>query len=494
MNRSKETIMKLILTMSSVLLFGVTFVARSEAGSITQLFGFPCPKTQFGICPDGYSPNVLIQASDGDFYGAAQFTTFGTSNSHGGTLFKLTPSGSFQLLFTFAPDGAGNYVDGDNPAVALVEGNDGLLYGTCFGGGAHNSGVLFRISKRGTDFAVVHDFCSTGLCTDGSAPGSLVLGHDGNLYGTTAFGGSSAGSCQPVGGCGTIYQFTPAGTFTTLHALNGTSEGASPGGLIQASDGKFYGTTGQQVFRFVSGQQLTVLVSLPKDNGFILPSADSPLLQASNGKLYGALSTYHINQVQFYEVPPSGSGFHEFPPIGTLQTIFSVGGLIQASDGNLWTAFNERSAPDGIVVAMSPDSGAVLQQFPFTGPDGSLPEAGVLQGADGKIYGTTIGGGTLPNGEAPSGTVWSLDAGLPVPKPAVASFSPGRGAVGSTVLIRGDHLIGTTSVSFNGVNAPLQVLNVHFIAATVPVGATSGPITVTNAGGTTGSNLNFTVQ
>src|SRR5579871_2118195 len=199
--------MKLKLTIFSALLFGVTFTARSEAGAITQLFAFPCPTTQFGICPDGYSPNVLIQASDGNFYGAAQFTTFGTANSHGGTLFKLTPSGEFQLLFTFAADGTGSYVDGDNPAVALVEGNDGFLYGTCFEGGAHNSGVLFRISKSGSNFAVVHDFCASGQCADGSAPGSLVLGHDGNLYGTTAFGGS----CQVIGGCGTIYRFTPAG-------------------------------------------------------------------------------------------------------------------------------------------------------------------------------------------------------------------------------------------------------------------------------------------
>ena len=116
--------------MLPTLILSVCFAAGAQTGTITPLFTFPCPNIQSGTCPDGYSPDLLIQASDGNFYGAAQLSTFGSSNPHGGTLFKLTPNGQFTLLFTFAANGSGVYVNGDNPAGGLVEGNDGFLYGT----------------------------------------------------------------------------------------------------------------------------------------------------------------------------------------------------------------------------------------------------------------------------------------------------------------------------------------------------------------------------
>src|SRR6516165_4278375 len=177
-----------ILNILPVVFLSAHLAAGAQSGAITPLFSFPCPNTQFGTCPDGYSPDVLIQASDGNFYGAAQLTTFGTSNPHGGTLYRLTSGGRFKLLFTFAADSSGNYVNGDNPANALIEANDGFLYGRAFEGGATNNGVLFRIKKNGAGFSVVHDFCSAANCADGSSPASLTLGHDGSLYGTTTLG------------------------------------------------------------------------------------------------------------------------------------------------------------------------------------------------------------------------------------------------------------------------------------------------------------------
>src|SRR3979411_2697709 len=165
--------------------------ADAPKATINQLFAFPCPLLQSGVCSKGYAPNVLLQASDGNFYGAAQLTTIGSSNPQGGTLFKITPTGQFTLLFTFSPDSSGKYVNGDQPATGLVEGNDGFLYGVSFMGGSHDSGVLFRISKSGKVFKVVHKFCSAANCADGGSPSSLVLGHDGSLYGTTASGGAT---------------------------------------------------------------------------------------------------------------------------------------------------------------------------------------------------------------------------------------------------------------------------------------------------------------
>ena len=484
----------LILALALTLPLIAANAAHASSGTIQPIFTFPCPNTLSGICADGYRPDVLIQASDGNFYGAAQLTTFGTSNPQGGTLFKVTPSGQFTLLFTFTADGHGNYLNGNNPASGLLEANDGFLYGLTFEGGANNGGVLFRISKSGTAFEVVHNFCSAVSCADGNLPTSLILGHDGNLYGVTVFGGSSAGNCgAPYGGCGTIFRFSPPSTFTTVFEFNGTTQGAGPTSLIQAANGSFYGTSGPNVFRFTSAGQLTILTSFPKVDGVLPTNADGGLVQASNGLLYGPLITYAMNQAQFYEIKTSGAGFKEFPQLGTLEVDFSIPSLIQASDGNLWTAFNELSATNGTVVALSASTGAVVHQLDFEGANGATPEASVVQAADGKLYGTATAGGTLSGSQAPSGVVWTLDAGLPAPKASVPAFTPTSGAVGTKVMIRGDHFIGTTSVTFNTVSAEFQVLNVHFIEATVPAGATTGPIALTNPGGKTTTNKSFIV-
>ena len=85
--------------LACVVVIGASTLGSASEPVIQQLFSFPCPPQQVGNCPAGYAPNVLIQASDGNFYGAAQLTTEGTSNPQGGTLFKITPAGQFTLLF-----------------------------------------------------------------------------------------------------------------------------------------------------------------------------------------------------------------------------------------------------------------------------------------------------------------------------------------------------------------------------------------------------------
>jgi uncharacterized repeat protein (TIGR03803 family) len=489
--------MKCVLNLALALLLSLSFGTANAADTPkpTQLFSFPCPNQQSGTCRDGYAPNALIQASDGNFYGAAQLTTFGSSNPHGGSLFKITPSGQFTLLFKFAHNSSGNYVNGDNPASSLLEGNDGFLYGTAFEGGATNSGVLFRIGKDGKGFKVVHDFCSAANCADGNLPIALIQGQDGNLYGATALGGSNNAICQAVRGCGTIFRVVPSGTLETLFVFDGsTNVGSSPVGLMQASDGNFYGAGGGNVFRFTRGGKLTILETFPLVNGVLPSNATSGLFQASNGKLYGALTTYSLSQLQFYEIKPSGHGFLEFPSFGNRTGVNGSPNLIQASDGNLWDAVPGLGGNTGSVIALSPKDGSLVKSFSFERTNFGLPQASVVQAADGKIYGTAILGGTVRGGQQAMGTVWSLDAGLSAPKAAIAALAPSSGKVGSIVTIRGNSMIGTTAVTFNGVSAAFKVLNVSFITATVPANATTGPIAVTNPGGTTVSSQPFTVQ
>jgi IPT/TIG domain len=134
----------------------------------------------------------------------------------------------------------------------------------------------------------------------------------------------------------------------------------------------------------------------------------------------------------------------------------------------------------------------IVKEFAFR-ESNSDPEAPVVQGADGKLYGTSESGGAAAGGARP-GSVWVLDAGLPAPVAEVAAFTPMSGAVGAKVLIRGDHFIGASAVAFSTVSAPFKVLNSNFISATVPAGAFSGPISVTNPGGKALSTATFTVQ
>ena len=469
----------------SVLLALSTFQPSAQSQAITQLFAFGCSHS--GVCIDGNFPDGgLLQASDGNLYGTTVSGGNGGFNQVGGTIFKITPVGALTVLFTFQADQGGHFTNGNQARAGMVEGKDGFLYGTTLAGGASNQGVVFKISKTGT-FQVLHSFCSLAGCADGSAPqAQLALGNDGNLYGTTLGGGSA--------NAGTVFRFTPAGTLTTLHSLDGAGDGAEPfGGLIQASDGNFYGASeggtedlATSLFRITPSVQFTVLASL-----FTLGNIQGQWVQATNGMLYGAIqydtvfdSTLagNVQSLILLDVSKVGNGG-------------LASGLIQASDGNLWgTGLGQSFGPDfGAVYSVSV-GGSFVNSFMFNCQNGSLPVAAPIQGSDGRLFGTASGCGRDSQGHQAFGTVWVLDAGLKPPAAAISGFTPASGKVGSRVTIRGSSFIGTSAVAFNGVNASFRVLNTKFLTATVPAGATTGPISVTNAGGTATSKKQFTVN
>jgi uncharacterized repeat protein (TIGR03803 family) len=209
--------------------YGTTTAGELGAGTVYELTPFGQLTAIYNFGAYGVSPLAgLVQASNGNFYGVA----VNGGQYDCGTLFELTPSGGFTLLHTF--DGG----DGCYPQATLVQGSDGNLYGVAAAGGAHNgfnAGTFFNITPSGT-FTLLHVFDKT----DGAYPtGALIQATDGNFYGTTQVGGAYNE--------GTIFKVTPTGTVTTLYSFcpqTHCNDGANPyAGLIQGTDGEFYGTT-----------------------------------------------------------------------------------------------------------------------------------------------------------------------------------------------------------------------------------------------------------
>jgi uncharacterized repeat protein (TIGR03803 family) len=206
-------------------------------GVFTTLYYF-CSQSD---CTHGANPVAgLVQGADGSFYGTT-YTGGGAAGCVGGcgTVFKITPGGALTTLYSFCSES--NCPDGQFPNAALVQGTDGNFYGTTSEGGG-TGGTVFKITPDG-QLTTLYSFCSESGCADGGLVNAgLVQGKDGSFYGTTTFGGAHA--------VGTVFKISPDGLLTTLYSF--CSRGVAPwctdgqrpyGGLIQASDRKFYGTT-----------------------------------------------------------------------------------------------------------------------------------------------------------------------------------------------------------------------------------------------------------
>jgi uncharacterized repeat protein (TIGR03803 family) len=229
----------------------------------------------FGSGVDGMQPAAgLIQGSDGNFYGT---TSGGGTNAHG-TVFKITPAGAETVLWNL---GAGS--DGYDPESALIQGSDGNFYGTTISGGSNNFGTVYKITPSGVETVLWNfDF------TNGSGPqAGLIEGPDGNFYGTTAGGGTNAG--------GTVFKITPSGVETILWNFGLGADGVGPvAGLVLGRDGNFYGTTAVggtinndgTIFKVTPAGVETVMW----DFGFgtnLIAIQVSALIQGSDGNFYG---------------------------------------------------------------------------------------------------------------------------------------------------------------------------------------------------------------
>jgi uncharacterized repeat protein (TIGR03803 family) len=285
----------------------------------------------FNPFPNGSDPtSALVEGTDGNFYG----TTEKGGSENLGTVFKITKSGFLTTLHSFAGP-----ADGGSPSAGLVLGRDGNFYGTTQSGGSNFSGTVFRISASGA-FTSLYSFT---YGNDGANPyGGLVEGNDGNFYGTTQTAGSNAS--------GTVFEIDSNGVFNSLYSFTGGPDGANPyAGLILAKDGYLYGTT------YAGGS-----------NG-----AGTVFKISTKGALTG-----------LYSFTGADDGANP------------CDALVQGSDGYFYgTTYNGGTNNSGTVFKIN-SNGAITRLYSFTGMvnDGANPYAGMVQGGDGYFYGATVWG------------------------------------------------------------------------------------------------------
>jgi uncharacterized repeat protein (TIGR03803 family) len=388
----------------------------------TVLYNF-CSQT---YCTDGASPYAgLIEDASRNLYG----TTYNGGANGGGTVFKLTPSGNGyteSVLYDFCSQSQGSAActDGVNPYAGLIEDASGNLYGTTnLGGtgvplvnGGYAYGTVFMLAPSGSgyNYTVLYNFCppsSTAFCTDGAAPNAaLIEDASGNLYGTTALGGTGTQNCIALG-CGTVYKLSPNG----------------------------------------SGYVETVLYSFCSQGGSNCTDGAYPycavLIEDSSSNLYGTTSTGGVNSCDtpgcgtVFKLAPNGDGSYTESVLHSFD--YTDGdnpdaGLIEDGSGNLYGTTSSGGSglswecagcSSGTVFELSPTGNGytetVLYSFCSEGgtqcTDGAVPVAGVIQDASGNLYGTTEFGGV-------NGIDWGTVFKLSPPLAATPTFSPVAGS------------------------------------------------------------------
>jgi uncharacterized repeat protein (TIGR03803 family) len=395
--------------------------AKAESGaSLTTLYVFGGP-------PDGQTPNGnLVEDAAGNFYGT---TTLGGTYGDG-AIFRMAPPATAggawteTVLYSFK-----HGADGGELFSGLVLGQDGALYGAASFGGTFSAdcpsgcGTVFQLSPPTTaggawTLKVLYSF-SGG---DGKIPeGGLVFGQDGTLVGTTTSGGQPTGTC-----CGTVFQLTPlatagsAWTYTLLYAFQGLADGLRPSSaLVLGADGSLYGDTfyggeascGRMgcgtVFQLVPpatpGGVWTKTTLHVFSYAFAL-GPNGPLVFDSQGALYG--TTFDIYGVgsAFQLAPPATSGgawtFTTIHGYTTAEGNPSSGLILDRKGALYGTTFDGGVSNAGTVFRLNPPSvpGSLWTEtvlYSFTGGgDGSGPEAALVFGADGGLYGVAATGGS----------------------------------------------------------------------------------------------------
>jgi len=399
---------------------------------------------------DGGNPFAgLIQGTDGRLYGTTQ-----DAGAYGqGTVFAVNSDGAgFTTLYSFT---GGN--DGSSPAASLIQGIDGRLYGATLSG----NGTVFAVNSDGAGFTTLHSF--TGGNDGAGLFAGLIQGTDGRLYGTAAYGGAISYGSAAGNGFGTVFVMNTDGTgFATLHSFTGGSDGASPyGSLVQGTDGRLYGTTGSFGAGGVNGEQGTVFAINPDGTDFTTlysltgGNGQGPfgLIQGTDGRLYGTTGNggaYGYGTV--FAINKDGVGFAVLCSFtGGNDGDSPQASLIQGPNGRLYgTTVYGGASGTGTVFAINPDGADFTMLYSFMGGnDGNYPQDSLLQGTDGRLYGTTLYGGTSGMGTVFAISDQSVIAGS---NPTATVIATGTDPLSYQWQFDGTNIAGATSATLTLTN------------------------------------------
>jgi uncharacterized repeat protein (TIGR03803 family) len=426
--------------------YGTVFMASVNGGE-SVLHSFLEGKS-------AYAGDGLLRDSKGNLYGTTS-SAYIRNPKYFGVVFELKKKG-FHYLHEFAvADPASGY----GPNSPLVMDANGNLYSTAYSGGITNClyengcGLVFEITAAGSE-RVLYTFAGA---PDGANPGGgVVVDEQGNLYGTTFYGGTGSNCEYPQFGCGTVFKIAPDGTETVLYSFKGEEDGGYPnGGLVLDSQGNLYGTTGNC---------------------------------GSSGCNYGAV----------FEVTPGGAEtlLHSFA--GGTDGAYPIGSLIMDGQGNLYGTTGQGGGSGcyggegcGTVFEVTPQGvETILYRFNGT-PDGSNPAGGLVFDAQGNLYGATATGGVYGYG-----TVFVLPPGSEVVSIAINPAN-GEAGVGGTLQFEafgtysdGSSMDITSLVSWSSSNPSVATIQSGGLATGISVGTTTITASYEGIAGTAGLTVN----
>lgn len=466
---------------------------------------------------EGTNCNGLMLATDGNFYGTCSQGGIQNGNP-GGTVIKVTPAGAVTVLHSF-PE-VETLTDGCVPRGTPVQAADGNLYGTTGSCGKYNYGMVYKITTAGV-YTQLYSF--QGGSTDVAYPyGALIQASDGNLWGTgqqLAVGGGFTGN-------GGVFKITLADKETKVFSFqNSLSEGEYPqSGLIQGSDGNFYGTTfggGMAqigtVFKLTMAGVETVLWSFPNQKQGALPQL--VLTQGPDGLLYGAATdcgSGGCSQAGLFDITTKGtySSLYLYP-LGAPNSLQPFSPLLLSTNGKFYSTTAQGGSRDAgsfyslsnnyspFISLVNIKSGKEGTQVGILGQaftSASVVKFGGTAATTKTLTGSTFILATLPAGAhtgkvtVTTGTTTLSTLTTFKVTPTLTGFTPLSGPIGTSVTITGTGLAQTTKVTFNKVAATFTVNSDSKITATVPTGATTGKVVVTTPGGSATSSASFTVN
>lgn len=422
------------------------------------------------VSPAGPS---LTQGRDGDLY----ITSQDGGPSAQSMLFSLTPAGV--LAPVYSPGGL---------LFGATLGTDGNFYGGNYNGGTNGFGTLYKVTPTGTG-TVFYNFLFSSGPADPYAP--PIEAANGVFYGTTPEIEERDGYFPES----VAYSVTSKGVFKILHTFTGSDGQNIYAGLVQGTDGNFYGcsaaggtSSGSDgvIFKMTSAGKVTVLHNFDGTDG---SGCSYALVQASDGNFYGTAGGGSTGLGVVFKIAPGGtySVIHNFE--GTTDGSYPQSSLIQATDGNLYGVTGSQGQGDNGTIYKVTTGGTVTTLYSFTGgTDGGIPQSALLQHTNGLLYGDTFTGGDLncfttifyggqPVIVAGCGVVFSVDIGA---EPFVKLMTTSGHELTSAVEILGQGFSSSSLVEFGGVAATKVTLTgTTYMSATVPAGALTGAVTVT---------------